>query len=291
MQAVILAAGRGTRLYPITKTRTKAMCPVAGKPIVERVMDTLVANGISEFILVISPDDSDITEYFTHKSTIDARVREPLIRMASFVTSAQNYSMTVNFGNEGILKDGQRIELGALFKVDFARPNKARISIENRTGESSIIVLDGDSLSVLAKTDAALLYDQVDQPGDVDHSLKYLNQVLGTNDQIRHFFSIELMTRLSKTIESGLYLGESKIVGTICEHLALRTDDLDVQVWIPKMGKPLPFRMVATYREIEGQPQFWADFIEWDFSPNFGPDFFEFIPPESAKQVDFFESD
>jgi bifunctional UDP-N-acetylglucosamine pyrophosphorylase/glucosamine-1-phosphate N-acetyltransferase len=75
MQAVILAAGRGTRLYPITASRTKAMCPVAGKPIVERVMDTLVANGISEFILVISPDDSDITEYFTHKSTIDASIQ------------------------------------------------------------------------------------------------------------------------------------------------------------------------------------------------------------------------
>ncbi len=166
-----------------------------------------------------------------------------------------------------------------------------RVSIENRTGESSIIVLDGDSLSVLAKTDVALLYDQADQPGDVDYSLEYLNKVLGTNDQIRDFFSIELMTRLRNTIESGLYLSESKVAGTVCEHLALRTDALDVQVWIPKTGQPVPVRMVATYREIEGQPHFWADFIEWDFSPNFGPDFFEFTPPESAKQVDFFESD
>jgi bifunctional UDP-N-acetylglucosamine pyrophosphorylase/glucosamine-1-phosphate N-acetyltransferase len=75
MQAVILAAGRGTRLYPITETRTKAMCPVAGKPIVERVMDTLVANEISEFILVISPDDSEIVEYFEKKSQIEASVQ------------------------------------------------------------------------------------------------------------------------------------------------------------------------------------------------------------------------
>ena len=75
MQAVILAAGRGTRLYPITETRTKAMCPVAGKPIVERVMDTLVVNGISEFILVISPDDSEIIDYFENKSQIKASVR------------------------------------------------------------------------------------------------------------------------------------------------------------------------------------------------------------------------
>ena len=75
MQAVILAAGRGTRLYPITETRTKAMCPVAGKPMVERVMDTLVANGISEFILVISPDDLEIVDYFKNKSRIKAKVK------------------------------------------------------------------------------------------------------------------------------------------------------------------------------------------------------------------------
>jgi NDP-sugar pyrophosphorylase family protein len=64
MQAVILAAGRGTRLHPITENRTKAMCPVAGKPMVKRVMDTLTASGIGEFILVISPDDQEIRDYF-----------------------------------------------------------------------------------------------------------------------------------------------------------------------------------------------------------------------------------
>ena len=73
MQAVILAAGRGTRLAPITDTRTKAMCPIVGKPIVERVMDTLVANGIREFVLVISPDDPEIIPYFKNQSQIEGQ--------------------------------------------------------------------------------------------------------------------------------------------------------------------------------------------------------------------------
>ena len=75
MQAVILAAGRGTRLHPITETRTKAMCPVAGKPIIERVMDSLVANGINELILVINPDDQEIEGYFHNKSKINAKIQ------------------------------------------------------------------------------------------------------------------------------------------------------------------------------------------------------------------------
>jgi len=75
MQGVILAAGRGKRLYPITVTRSKAMQPVAGKPIVERVMDLLVANGVGDFVLVISSDDKDITRYFQKDSDIEADVR------------------------------------------------------------------------------------------------------------------------------------------------------------------------------------------------------------------------
>jgi NDP-sugar pyrophosphorylase family protein len=64
MQGVILAAGKGKRLHPITLQRTKAMAPVVGKPIIERVIDMLAANGIDEFIIVVSPDDNEIRPYF-----------------------------------------------------------------------------------------------------------------------------------------------------------------------------------------------------------------------------------
>lgn len=60
MQGVILAAGKGTRLQPVTPARTKAMAPVAGKPIVARVLDLFLQNGIRDILLLISPDDPDI---------------------------------------------------------------------------------------------------------------------------------------------------------------------------------------------------------------------------------------
>jgi NDP-sugar pyrophosphorylase family protein len=63
-QGIILAAGKGKRLHPITTRRTKAMAPVAGKPMVERVIDMLAANGINEFIVLVSPEDGEITPHF-----------------------------------------------------------------------------------------------------------------------------------------------------------------------------------------------------------------------------------
>jgi len=75
MQGVILAAGKGSRLHPITLNRSKAMLPILGRPIVERVMELLLANGVDDFVLVVSPEDRDITHYFLRESTFPAEVR------------------------------------------------------------------------------------------------------------------------------------------------------------------------------------------------------------------------
>lgn len=74
MQGVILAAGQGSRLHPITLERSKAMLPILGKPIVERVMETIYANGVKDFILVVSQDDRDIVKYFNEESELEVNI-------------------------------------------------------------------------------------------------------------------------------------------------------------------------------------------------------------------------
>ncbi len=75
MQGVILAAGKGSRLHPITLKRSKAMLPILGRPMVERVMEHIWANGITDFILVVSPDDRNIIKYFEEESPLEASIR------------------------------------------------------------------------------------------------------------------------------------------------------------------------------------------------------------------------
>lgn len=52
MRAVILAAGKGTRLRPLTETTPKPLIDVGGKPILQHVLDALPAN-INEITIVI----------------------------------------------------------------------------------------------------------------------------------------------------------------------------------------------------------------------------------------------
>lgn len=64
MKAVILAAGEGKRLRPFTETMPKVMLPVANKPIVEHVVDSLVANGIYDIIMVVGYKKESILQHF-----------------------------------------------------------------------------------------------------------------------------------------------------------------------------------------------------------------------------------
>ena len=95
MQGVILAAGKGSRLHPITLKRSKAMLPILGQPIVERVMETIYAHGVKDFILVVSPDDRDIVKYFNEESELKANitfvVQEERLGMANALQCAAPY--------------------------------------------------------------------------------------------------------------------------------------------------------------------------------------------------------
>ncbi len=75
MQAVVLAAGLGTRLLPVTKDRSKAMVPVLGRPLVELAIEPLVLPGLDEVILVVGPDDQEIRDYFSTTTTLRIRAR------------------------------------------------------------------------------------------------------------------------------------------------------------------------------------------------------------------------
>ncbi|GAB5603652.1 glucose-1-phosphate thymidylyltransferase [Thermus sp. FJN-A] len=63
MKGLILAAGRGTRLRPLTHTRPKPVIRVAGRPIVHYAVENLLEAGVREIGVVVSPEtEKDIRE-------------------------------------------------------------------------------------------------------------------------------------------------------------------------------------------------------------------------------------
>ena len=74
MKAVILAAGKGTRMGSLTDELPKPMLPVEGRPILEHIISGIAAQGVREFHL-ITGWKAEVIEQFDGKVSEDAVTR------------------------------------------------------------------------------------------------------------------------------------------------------------------------------------------------------------------------
>jgi mannose-1-phosphate guanylyltransferase/phosphomannomutase len=74
MKAVVMAGGEGSRLRPLTIRRPKPMVPIAGKPVMEHILDLLKRHNITEVIVTVQYLASNIEDYFGNGSQFGMRI-------------------------------------------------------------------------------------------------------------------------------------------------------------------------------------------------------------------------
>jgi hypothetical protein len=131
------------------------------------------------------------------------------------------------------------------------------------------------------------VYATAAKPGSMDEAMAYFVQDLGMRFPLAELLTSQLAQRLADQVRIADYVEASLIAGVPCDHLAVRGDEADMQLWIAQGQQPLPRRVVITYRHADGRPQFWAQFSDWNLAPEVADTLFAFTPPAGAAQIAF----
>ena len=221
----------------------------------------------------------------TAASARDAQAMAILQRMVDFLSQAQRISVTAEIGFDVVQASGEKLEFGETRQFIIRRPDRARIDITKRDGSTSGFRFDGQEIAVFNTREQ--VYATAAKPGTLDAAIAYFINDLDMRFPLVELFSTQLGEGLPAKMRIAYNVGPERIGGVPCEHLAFRGDQADLQLWVAEGDQPLPCRLVITYKAAEGQPQFRAQFSDWDLSPDVSDAQFAFTPPEGAAKIAF----
>lgn len=212
--------------------------------------------------------------------------KREILAMANKLAKAKKFSVTMRMGYDVVQKSGEKIEFGEIRKVIIDRPHYLRVDVKRSDGHKGGAIFNGKTFTQFSFTDK--VYAVMDLPDWLDSTDEMIRFAVAEMD-IRIPLARMLVTDLPKEIEklTKEYLFvEKDVLGPFpTNHVAGRTDDVDYQVWIGK--DKLPYRIVITYKNEPGQPQFWANFSQWSFNPKTSKATFTFTPPEDFEKIPF----
>jgi hypothetical protein len=121
----------------------------------------------------------------------------------------------------------------------------------------------------------------------LDDTIIHFVKDLGMKLPLAVLLVSQLPAELKTRVRSVDYVERTSIHGSPSHHLVARTDMVDFQVWVADGDRPLPQRVVISYKQAKGEPQFWAQFSDWNLAPALDESTFLAKPPDGAQKVAF----
>jgi hypothetical protein len=215
----------------------------------------------------------------------DPAARAKLLEMANFIAGAPGLSVTMRSGYDAVQADGQRIEFGERRRILMQRPDRIRVEVERSDGERGGLTYDGRWITAFNAREN--VYARVEKVSTVDDILVYMVRDLRATVPLARMLRTGFPADVEKRATEVRLVEENTLFDVPTDHLAVRTPDVDLQLWIAKGPQPLPRRVVITYRNDPGQPQFRADLYDWQIAPKFDADAFAFTPPADAERINY----
>jgi hypothetical protein len=208
-----------------------------------------------------------------------------LKNMADFISRTKSFSVTLRDGYDVVQASGQKIGFGEIRQITVERPQNLRVDVTQSDGDKAQLIYDGRNISFASSS--ANIYSITPKPGSLDDAVKYLVKDLKLRLPLAMLLLSTFPAELEQRVTAADYVELDTITTPPSHHVAARTDAVDFQVWVAAEGNPLPQQVIITYKHEEGQPQFWAEFKNWNLTPSISPSLFAFTPPKGAEKIPF----
>ena len=144
---------------------------------------------------------------------------------------------------------------------------------------------DGKTLSLSDNAQGA--WAQTTVPGTLDEMLDDVARRYSLPVPIADvIYSVPYDAFIGRNTKGG-FVGRETIDGVSCAHLSYGDEFVDVQVWLPSTGQPLPRRVHLVYKKVPGAPSARIDFTRWDLDPKIADGMFTFKPREATTPIAF----
>jgi bifunctional UDP-N-acetylglucosamine pyrophosphorylase/glucosamine-1-phosphate N-acetyltransferase len=211
MKAVVLVAGKGTRMEPLTSGCSKVMLQVANKPILEHILNSAIEAGIEGFVFITGYLEEQIKEYFGNGSkwgvSIEYVQQKEQLGTANAIGCAKGYVDGAFLVLNGDMLIGQE-DLKAL----ISRIEEAVICVKEVENPSDFGVLETDDSRVVR-----IIEKPKNPPTNLANAGIYLFRqsifdfIDRTRASVRNEF--EITDSIQMLIDSGAAVGYSPLEG------------------------------------------------------------------------------
>jgi len=219
-------------------------------------------------------------------SVIDPHADALMKRMGDYLAQARFFSVKAEVWQDVQLTSGLRAQAGRIIDLQVRRPNRYHAEVHS-TRRSRGLFYDGKTITLVNRIKN--FYGSVAAPPSLDKALDAASEEFGITLPLEDLVVSDPYHSAMQKVVSGTDLGPVTVLGTPCEHLAFSLGLVDWQVWIEDGPTPVPRKIVITYQDEEGSPEFTAILSDWDFLTTL-PDFvFNFEPPRGATKIEVAE--
>jgi hypothetical protein len=244
--------------------------------------DSIIGIFIFSCYLMVSPVWSAEAPKKAKAPDIEPKAMEVLKQMCDYLKNLQQFSVQAEITEDVLLTSGERIQYARSVEASVRRPNRFRAESVGDT-DNRQLVYDGKTITLLDRSKN--FYTTINAPPEIDAALEHATQAFNIRAPLADLISAKAYEYLTDDALSGFYVGQSKVQGVPCHHLAFKQKDIDWQIWVEDGPTPLPRKFLITDKTAQGL-QFTAVFTKWNTSPQFEEGLFTFVAPEKAEKID-----